>query len=143
MAIVDRQTVLGAVEFTAMPGAGFWSFRKYNKLPRTTDIVIDAMSYNEDLAAMGPVTVAVVFLAYHFPDPDTSRMVVARDDSSATGDLINPISGNAAKTFRGYRLPREPGDNGEWWDMYFATLDKKNDGSAAISWYLLPDQPGT
>ena len=143
MAIAESQLVLDAGQFTASPGAGFWSFQHYNGLPRTTDIVIDAMAYNEDLNGMGPITTAIVFLAYLFPEPDTSRMIVARDDSSMTGTLINPISGNAANTYRGYRLPRQPGKNGRWWDMYFATQDKENTATATISWYLLPAQPNT
>lgn len=142
MSIGESQTVLDALQFTAMPGAGMWSFQHYNGLPRTTDIVIDAMAYNEDLNGMGPITTAVAFLAYLFPEPDTSRMIWARDDAM-TGDLINPISGNAAKTFRGYRLPRQPGDNGRWWDMYFATQDKENTATASISWYLIKAQLGT
>lgn len=144
MATVEFQTVLGAAQFTAMPGSGFWSFQQYNNLPRTTLIVIDAMSYVEDLAGgPGPVRTAVVFLPFLIGTPDTARMIWARDNSANGGDLVNPVSGNAAKTFRGYHLPREPGDGGKWWDMFFATQDKDTTGTASISWYLLPDQLGT
>lgn len=142
MAIAEIQTVLDDAQFTALPGAGFWSFQHYNRLPRTTDIMIDAMSYNEDLNGMGPLQTAIAFLAFRLGTPDTARMIVARDDAQF-GDLVNPISGNAAKTFRGYRLPRDPGDNGAWWDMYFATQDKEQTASAVISWYLIPAQLGT
>ncbi len=142
MAIAESQTVLDADQFTATPGAGFWSFQKYNRLPRTTDIMIDGMSYNEDLNGMGPIMTAVAFLAFKFGTPDTARAIWARDDAQF-GDLINPISGNAAKTFRGYRLPRDAGNNGTWWDMYFATQDKENTASATITWYLIAAQPGT
>lgn len=142
MAIAESQTVLDAAQFTATPGAGFWSFQKYNHLPRTTDIQIDAMSYNEDLNGMGPIQTAIAFLPFLIGEPDTSRMIVARDDAQF-GDLINVISGNAAKTFRGYRLPREPGENGKWWDMFFATQDKDNTATATITWYLIPAQKGT
>ena len=142
MAIAESQTVLDDLQFTASPGAGFWSFQRYNGLPRTADIMIDAMSYNEDLNGMGPITTAVAFLPFLFGTPDTARMIWARDDAM-TGDLLNPVSGNAAKTFRGYRLPREPGDNGKWWDMYFATQDKENTATASISWYLIKAQLGT
>jgi hypothetical protein len=142
MAIAEIQTVLDASQFTATPGAGFWSFQRYNNLPRTTDIQIDGMAYNEDANGMGIITTAIAFLPFLLGTPDTARMIWARDDAQF-GDLLNPISGNAAKTFRGYRLPREAGDNGKWWDMYFATLDKENTASAIITWYLIAAQPGT
>lgn len=142
MAVAEIQTVLNADQFDATPGKGFWSFQKYSDLPRTTDIMIDAMSYNEDLNGMGPLQTAIAFLFFRLGTPDTARMIVARDDAQF-GDLVNPISGNAAKTFRGYRLPREPGKDGLWWDVYFATQDKEQTASAAISWYLIPEQLGT
>lgn len=142
MAIAVSQTVLDAGQFTATPGAGFWSFQHYNNLPRTTGIQIDAMSYNEDLNGMGPIRTAVAFLPFLLGTPDTARMIWARDDAQF-GDLLNPISGNAAKTFRGYRLPREPGDNGKWWDMYFATQEKENTATATLTWYLVPAELGT
>lgn len=142
MSIVEFQTVLDMDQFDATPGRGFWSFQKYNNLPRTTDIFIDAMSYNEDLNGMGPIMTAIAFLPFRLGNTDTSRMIWTRDDAQF-GDLVNPISGNAAKTFRGYRLPREPGDNGAWWDMFFATQDKENTATAGITWYLIPAQLGT
>lgn len=144
MAIVEVQSVAGTEQFDGSPGKGLWNFSgRYGKLPRTTAIQIDAMSYNEDLAAMGPIITAIGFVAFRLGQPEVERFVWARDNSTMGGGLINPVTGNAGRTYPGFRLPRQPGDNGEWWNLFLLTKDKKELAAASITYYLIPDQPGT
>ncbi len=143
MALVDVQTIVTpATQFDGAIGQGRWSFQQYDKLPRGTDIVIDAMSYTEDANGMGPPTTAVAFLAILDETvPVSTRQVWARDDAMG-GGLLNPVSDNAAKTFPGFRLPRDK-DTGEWWAVICVTIDKAHEASASINWYLVPAVDGT
>lgn len=144
MSIVEVQSVAGAEQFDGTEGKGLWNFHeRYGHLPRTTDIMIDAMSYNEDLAGMGPVTTAIGFVAFRVGQPLVERFVWARDNSTMGGGLINPVTGNAGRTYPGFRLPREAGDDGEWWNLFLLTEDKKEVAAASITYYLIPDQLGT
>lgn len=144
MSIPLIQTLADAVQFDGNPGQGRFSFDHLQNLPRTTEIQIDAMSYVEDPPAMGQVTTAVGFGPFRIGSMvGTSRMIWARDNSTMGGDLVNPVTGNAAKTFPGFRLPREPGEGGQWWSLICITFDKSSTASAVITYYLIPDQLGT
>lgn len=138
MALVNSQTLVDAIQFDGNPNQGRWNFDQYQSLPRTTDIQIDAMSYTEDPPEFGIVRTAIGFGAIRIGTQiGTSRMVWGRAEATMGGNLVNPVSGNAAITFRGFLLPREPGVNGQWWTVVLITIDKDFTGSAQITWHLV------
>lgn len=143
MAIVNAQTLEGVIQFDGQPNRGRWDFAHYRHLHRTVDIQIDTVSYAEDPNGGAPVTTAIGFIAFRSGNTVLTDRVVFARDSAMFGDLINPVTGNAAKAFPGIRLPREPGDNGEWWNILLFTGDKTQRASAIVTWYLIPNQLDT
>lgn len=140
MAVVEIQSVSGTEQFDGSENKGLWNFNdRFRHLPRATAIQIDALSYNEDLAEMGPIITAIGFIAFRVGQPVVERFVWARDNSNTAmgGGLINPVTGNAGRTYPGFRLPREPGDNGEWWNIFLLTKDKKENAAASLTYYLI------
>lgn len=142
MAIVESQTLGGAVQFSGSPGNGLWTFNQYDNLPRTTGIRINTMSYCEELNGGPPITTEIAFFAFLLGSLSTTTMLWARDDAK-TGDLLNPLTDNAARTFPGFRLPREAGKGGKFWSILLLSKDKSEPASGSISWYLVPAEDGT
>ena len=135
MSGVSCQTRADADQFDGLtPTTGFFSFANLQGLPRTTRAVLTSLSYVEDTA--GPaLTTTVQFWAVRPGGTPTERIPLG-DGDAATG-LLN-ANGNARLKLCGIVLPREPGEDGEHWNVMAITQNKTQTGTVCVDFVLCP-----
>lgn len=132
---VECETITGSDQFTGVAGAGLFDFDQYTRIPRTTRVVLTSIAYTE-LRQGDDLTTNVTVHAVRPGGLPTERMILGRGLASET--LLDPITGNAELRLCGIVLPREPGDNGQFWQIEVVTVDKTETGSACVDHILSP-----
>lgn len=129
------QKVLGAAQFTGVAGAGEFDFAFLDLIPRTTRVVISAVSYFE--ATAGPVLTTDVDVWADLIAVDVlNHMPFGR--GLAAENLLSPLTGNAELRLCGLLLPRVPGDGGAHYQVRVVTTNKTQDAVVLVDYYLCP-----
>ena len=135
MSGVSCQTLAGAAQFDGLTNAtGLFTFARYQRIPRTSRVVLTVLSYVEDTP--GPaLTTDVQFWAVRPVGAPTERISLG-DGVSASG-LLNSL-GNARMKTCGIVLPRDPGDDGTHWIVQAITQNKTQDASVCVDFVVRP-----
>lgn len=142
-----HQTLPGAVQFDGLVGTGQFDFLKYAALPRTTGIIIHAISYCELQAGGGPLTTRVAFWSIlNVGGVPTTKVTLG--DADAADTLID-ADGTARMKVCGHVLERNPGDhkpggiNGRFWQIRCYTVGKTQPGSIVLTYDLCDFEEST
>lgn len=134
MSGIVRQTLAGVAQFTGLAAAGLFTFSEYNRIPRTSRVVLTILSYTE-IPAGPALTTNVQFWAFRPGGTPTEK--VALGDATAAGDLLD-ANGEARLRLCGIPLPREPGDAGAFWEVRAFTQNKSDDATVCVDFVLSP-----
>lgn len=130
------QKVLGAAQFTGLAGAGEFDFAFLDLIPRTTRVVISAVSYFEPAGPPFPPMTNVDVWADLIAVDVLQHMPFGR--GLAAENLLSPITGNAELRLCGLLLPRVPGDGGAHYQVRVVTENKTHDAVVLLDYYLCP-----
>jgi hypothetical protein len=135
-----HQTLPGAVQFDGLAGTGQFRFFDYSAIPRTTGIIIHAISYCELQAGGPPLTTRVsIWSLLTFGGVPTTKVTLGGGD--AASNLLD-ADGDARLKVCGHVLERIPGDynpsnnNGRFWEIRCYTVGKTQPGSFVITYDL-------
>lgn len=135
MSGVECQTLADATQFDGLTvTTGLFRFTRWQEIPRTTRVVLTALSYVE-LDDGVPLTTNVQFWAVKPGGLATEKMPLG--DGTAAGGLLD-INGDARLRLCGIVLPREPGDGGIIWDVQVLTQNKTETATACLDFVLCP-----
>jgi hypothetical protein len=124
----------GADQFNGTAAAGLFLFSSFDVIPRTTRVVLTALSYHtgSNGGAPGDITFFAVRPAVTF-----QRILLGR---ALSAEIIGPSTeGNV--TFCGKVLPRDPpggGSNGAHWEVQAFTQGKNVTAVVCVDFVLEP-----
>lgn len=129
-------TLAGATQFAGTAGFGFFQFStRFSRLPRTTRVVINSVSYSEVFDGVALTTNVQVRLVRPGSVP-SAYAIVGR--GLAGESLISPITQNAELRLCGLALFRDAGDVGPFWDLEVLTVNKTEDATVAVDYVVCP-----
>lgn len=131
---VIRARVLGATQFNPST-SGLFEFAPFSGLYRSTGIVIGLVGYFEGTTGPPLTTDVEVWAQLAGGDPE-DRVPIGSALSSV--GLLNLITGNADMRLCGIELPREPGDDGQFWDVLVATKNKTQNAVVTVQYRITP-----
>lgn len=133
---VESHRVDGNTQFDPSDAAsGLWDFARLSKLPRSTGIAIGIIGYHEPDNGVAPTVKIQVFAVLSGGTPE-DRVLIGTAQASET--LLNPVSGDADMRLCGIELPREKGDNGQFWDITLVTSGKLETAVATVQYRITP-----
>lgn len=131
---IDCQLADAATQFDGTAGKGLWVFTSFRNLPRTTRIVLTALSYHTAAAGTpGNIT----FFAVRAGGDPLERLILGR---ALSADIVGPgTEGNV--TFCGRVLPRQPPsaiDGNEFWQVIAISENRDVAASVCLDFVLEP-----
>lgn len=129
-------TLAGVTQFTGLAGAGLFDFStRFSDLPRSTRIVINAVTYTE--VQSGPALTTTFRAQLTRPLGATTEYAIIGNGLASDG-LLSPINANAELRLCGLLLFRDPDDAGPFWDLQVFTVDKSEDATVAVDYVICP-----
>lgn len=131
----EIQTLAGNAQFTGLVNAGLFDFStRFSDLPRSTRIVINSVSYTES-PALGIQTNVRVQITRQGGSLTQYAIV---GNGLAAVSLTSPINGFGELRLCGLALYRDPGDNGQFWDLQVFTEQKLGVATVAVDYIICP-----
>ena len=127
------QILDNATQFDGSPGRGLFSFAAYNKLPRTTRVQISRISYATDGAPGANPGDIDFYLTRPGGDP-LERMLIGRFTQA---EITGP-NNDGDVTICGVIVPRDPGDQGQHWQLQAFSTGRDVSGAVCVDVFLQP-----